>query len=209
MLIKASILQGRLLANAPSNTQRFLGSLADFSRLRTRLEATDYAIDGQQLTYVSKALGLNYMPGSVSITDYLNVLDSSTTHTLRRLFESSTSIESANPADLIDICTSYNEQIEALAALSSYRLLRLTSDFFSKHLWTLLIGIGATAAGGPLTGLAGLIVGGVVNEVAATLQKGIESDTAAQRSLMRTLAATLGHDSSLVHLCLARDAIRR
>jgi hypothetical protein len=109
----------------------------------------------------------------------------------------------------VSICKRYNEQIEALAATRSYRLLRLTSDLFSKHLWTLLIGIGATAAGTPLTGLAGLIASGVAQKVAATLQKDIESDTAAQRSLMGTLAEILGHDSSLVHLCLTREAIRQ
>jgi hypothetical protein len=213
MLVKASALQGRLLANPPSNAQRFLGSLADFRRLRARLEATPYAIEGQKLTYVSKALGLNYPHSDPPIEDYLKVLDSRTTRTLRRLFESPASLGPADgpdePVDLVSICKGYNEQIEALEATGSYKFLRLTSDLFSKHLWTLLISIGATAVGTPLTGLTGLIASGVAQKAAATLQKDIESDTAAQRSLMGTLSEILGHDSSLVHLCLAREAIKQ
>ena len=209
MMIKASALGGRLIADFPTDAGKFAASKADFEKLPSEIKSYASPIDSKKLDFIAHTLSLTFSP-SIPSSKYIDIMDTRTTQALRRLFESSSTLQQASGEKILELCKQYNNQIDDLARSKGYKFARVTSDLFTKHILAISFGLAAGAAGGTVPGLAGLIAG----EVAQKLADGIEQKsgrlmTRGAQPMTRVLGKLLGKDSNLVHLCLAREALRK
>lgn len=209
MMIKASALDSRLIADFPRDPAKFAASRADFDRLPPEIKSNVSPLDSEKLDYIAHTLSMSLCP-SIPASKYIEILDGRTTQVLRNLLESATTLERVSGERILELCKQYNNQIEDVARSKGYKLARVASDLFTKHVLAISLGIAAGAVGGLVPGLAGLIVGEVTLKLAgATDQKSDKLRKRTARTMTQALAKLLGKDSDLVHLCLAREALRK
>jgi hypothetical protein len=209
MMIKASALDGRLIADFPSDPAKFSASRTDFDKLPSEIKSYTGLLDAEKLAFIARTLSISFS-NRISPSNYVEILNNKITRTLQLLFESTAKIEEAGGKTILELCKEYNDQIEDLSKSKAYKLSKLISDLFTKHILAISLGVVAGALVSPLPGLVGLIVGEVAQKLSATAKSKIGKATAlGAQSLTSMIARWLGKDSDLVHLCLAREALRK
>jgi hypothetical protein len=188
MMINACALDGRVIARYPSNISGFIASRSDFDRLYAG-GSPRVALDAETLDYIARCLSLSYS-SQIPVSKYLDVLDSKTGWTLRKLFESAASLDQAKGDGILDMVAQYNALVDELAKSGSFRLARVASDLFTKHILSVSLAVaGGVIGGGPLPGMAGLIVGAVADKVIEQVEIKAESPMrSAKMGLTSTLA---------------------
>lgn len=209
MLINASALGGRLIADFPTDPVRFVKSRIDFEKLPSEVNSIRGIFDAEKMDFIAKALSLSFS-NRISPSQYVEILNSKSTETLRRLFENSTKLEEVDGKTILSLCKGYNSQIENLSKSKGYKLSKLTSDLFTKHILAISLGMVAGSVAGSLPGVAGLIVGEAAQKLAAASEsKAGKLIKSGSRTLTRILAGWLGKDSNLIHLCSIREALSK
>jgi len=209
MMIKASSLNGRLVADFPADPSKFVASRTEFNNLPQDVRSHLGLIDAKKLSFITHLLSISFS-NQIPSSKYMEIFNSKTTSLVRGLFENVATLEEAGGEKILKLCKQYNDRIEALAKSKGYKFAKLASDLFTKHILAVSLGVAGEAIGGFLPGVAGLIAGEVAQKIAGSTESKIGKQIgSASRSLTRLISNWLGKDSDIVHLCLTKKSLLR
>lgn len=209
MMIMASALNGRLVANFPSDPSKFVASKTEFDNLPQDVRSHLGLVDAKKLSFITHSLSISFS-NQIPSSKYVEIFNSKTTSVVRGLFENVATLEEAGGEKILDLCKQYNDRIEALAKSKGYKFAKLASDLFTKHILAVSLGVAGEAIGGFLPGVAGLIVGEVAQKLSGSAESKLGKQMgSASRSLSRLISSWLGKDSDIVHLCLTKKSLLR
>jgi hypothetical protein len=166
-------------------------------------------IDAKKLSFITGSLSISFS-NQIPPSEYVEIFNSKTTLLVRGLFENIATLEEAGAEKILEVCKQYNDRIEALAKSRVYKVSKLTSDLFTKHILTVSLGVAGGAMGSLIPGVAGLVAAGVEQELSDLIESKLGKQMgSASRSLTRLISGWLGEDSDIVHLFLIKKSLLR